>query len=75
MTGRLTVWLTVWLTGRLTGAAYSVAYRAASAADRAASAAYKKMQLKIIRYGLKLLGIKYKKRKLDELEVAGVVEI
>jgi len=47
----------------------------ADSAARAASAAYKKMQLKIIRYGLKLLGIKYKKRKLDELEVAGVVEI
>ena len=46
-----------------------------SAADSAYSAAYKKMQLKIIRYGMKLLGIKYKKRKLDELEVAGAVEI
>jgi len=61
-------------------AAFRAAFRAAcsaadSAAYSAASAAYKKMQLKIIRYGMKLLGIKYKKRKLDELEVAGAVEI
>ena len=56
-------------------AAFSAADSAYSAADSAYSAAYKKMQLKIIRYGMKLLGIKYKKRKLDELEVAGAVEI